>query len=166
MAKLNKLELREIPQVRVIGREIHKEMTGPNPIPQLWQTMMQNHDFATLMKLPLAFSDFTVGWMGEVSATGFTYIAGVFAEPNTEVPTGMQFRDLQATAVVESLIEGNLANGEVYMRAHDLTETAMKEKDLIPSSEAGWEAEVYPGNLTYTQEEGMIGYFIPYQKVK
>lgn len=166
MAALKKIEFTQIPNVRIIGREVSHSLKegAENPVPTLWEKSFCDGTVDMLKKLPLAVPDCTIGWMGDVAGENFKYIAGVLAVENTPVPEGMQYRDISACDIARGYIYGNLHNGDVYCHAYDLTAGGIAANHFTPDDTFGWSAEVYPEGLCLEETEGTICYFIPYKK--
>ena len=165
MAKLEKIEFISIPNVRIIGREVTHSLNenSENPVPALWDKISSDGTIDMLKKLPLAISECTIGWMGDVEGQNFKYIAGVIADENTPVPEGMQYRDLPACNIAQSYIYGNLQNGDVYSNAHELTLSGIEANKFSPDYHAGWSAEIYPDDVDFYETEGILCYFLPYK---
>ena len=151
MAKLEKMEFIQIPDVRIIGREVTHE-GKKNPIPALWKQLEKDGTIDRLKKLPLAISGCCMGWMGDAKENAFTYIAGVIAVKDTPVPEGMQYRDLPAC---------DIANGYLDrpQGAHNLVVKEITANGFKPDYSFGWSAEVY-----YEKEDEIVNYFCPYKK--
>ena len=166
MAKLEKIEFINIPNVRIIGCEVSHSITegAENPVPALWERSFCDGTIVMLKKLSLAIANCTVGWMGDFDGQNFKYIAGVIAVENTPVPEGMQYRDLPACDVAKGYIRGNLQNGDAYFNAHVLTVGGIKAHNFKDDNSFGWSAEVYPDDLDFKEVEGTICYFCPYKK--
>lgn len=156
MTKLVKMEFIKIPNVRVIGREVTHE-GKENPVPALWEQMFNDGTIDMLKKLPRAILDCTIGWMGDAKSGTFKYIAGVIAVENTPVPEKMQYRDLLACDIAKGYVNG-------YINAHNLTVEGILANNFKPDYSFGWSAEVYPDDLNFEDEEGIINYFCPYKK--
>jgi len=164
MASLAKIEFLSFPNARIIGREVTHSIlpNAPNPIPALWEAMHADGTMDMLKSLPLAVADCTIGWMGEFDGQSFTYIAGVIAVANADVPDGFQYRDITACNIAKSYLFGNLQNGDVYANAHELTVGGIKAQGRNENVLPGWSAEIYPNELDFDQEDGEICYLCPY----
>lgn len=167
MARLEKIEFFDLPNVRIIGLETGCSLdpAAGNPIPAFWDKAIADGVLDKLKSLrPLALPDCTVGWMGDVQGQEYRYLLGVVAPEGAPVPEGMQFRDLPACPVAKGYLFGNLQNGDVYNNAHALTLEGIAANGYSYDYSFGWSAEVYPNSLDYAAEEGTFCYVQPYQK--
>jgi len=169
MSELIAFELRELPAFRVIGKEIHPLLDmKENPIPAFWGQCFQDGSFNALEWLgPALLQPDYVGFMCEYEPNAgnvFTYMCGVFAKADTEVPEGYTFRDYPAATVAVGWIKG--PEKENYLCAHKFTEGELRAKGYLPGK-AGWCAEVYncPRFTTPAADGSVIlDYYIPCEK--
>ena len=170
MAKLEKIEFIQIPNIRVIGVEVAHAMAegAENPVPAVWERCFRDGTVDMLKRLPRALKDCTIGWMGDATEREFKYIIGVAAIENTPVPEGLQYRDLPACDMAKGCIYGNLQNGDVYMGAHNLTVEGIEANHFDVDYSVKWSAEVYPDDMSHDNaglnaEYGAIYYLCPYK---
>lgn len=166
MAILGKLEMMELPAVRMIGKPVING-GGDNPVPALWEKCFEENTLEVLEKgSPVV--DYYIGWMGEFNReTGtFTYIAGMLMPAGTKVPEGFDYRDLRPCLIGNGYINGSFANGEVFCHSHDLTVGGILEHGYEPDYSYGWSAEAYDRSLSFDAEEGTINYLCPCKKAK
>ena len=149
--KLERIEFINIPNVRIIGREI--TVRSKKDTPALWEQVIHDGTINMLRKFPRAISDCIIGWMGDANGKTYNLIAGVIAEENTPVPDGMQYRDLPACDVAKGFLNG-------HKNAHNLTVKEIVANGFQPDYSFGWSAEVYPD----FDETGTVYYFCPYKK--
>ncbi|MNI26896.1 Bacterial transcription activator, effector binding domain [compost metagenome] len=157
--------------VRFIGKEV--TVGKKNPVPELWKKILNDgtHDFLQGLPERVSPPGDTIGWMGEYNppTKEFTYIAGIFAEPDTVVPDGFSYRDIPDCLMGIGWIEGKTSHLE--KGAHTKTEKIMRQNGYMPDySTVGISMEYYSfdkyanvkedGNSTFT-----FGYFLPCQKI-
>jgi predicted transcriptional regulator YdeE len=164
-------EVQNFKAVRFIGKEV---IVGKkNPVPELWKKMLSDGTNDFLQSIPERVSPIgdTIGWMGEYNpqTKEFTYIAGIFAKPDTIVPNGFSYRDIPDCLMGIGWIQGNTSHLE--KGAHSKTEKVMKENGYMPDySIVGISMEYYSfdkyanikddRNSTFT-----FGYFLPCNKI-
>jgi predicted transcriptional regulator YdeE len=164
-------EVQNFKAVRLIGKEV---IVGKkNPVPELWEKMLNDgtNEFLQRMLERVSPIGDTIGWMGEYNpqTKEFTYIAGIFAKPNTIVPNGFSYRDIPDCLMGIGWIQGNTSHLE--KGAHSKTEKVMKENGYMPDySIVGISMEYYSfdkyanikddSNNTFT-----FGYFLPCKKI-
>lgn len=160
-------EVQNFKAVRFIGKEV---IVGKkNPVPELWEKILNDGTNKFLQSMPERMSPLgdTIGWMGEYNSQTkeFTYIAGIFAKPDTVVPSGFSYRDIPDCLMGIGWIQGKTSHLE--KGAHAKTVKVMKENGYVPDySVVGISMEYYSfdkyanvkedGNNTFT-----FGYFLP-----
>ncbi len=164
-------EVQDFKAVRFIGKEV--VVGKKNPVPELWKAMLKDGTNEFLQGLPERVSPQgdTIGWMGEYNSQTkeFIYIAGIFAEPNSEVPEGFSYRDIPDCLMGIGWIQGNTSNLE--KGAHSKTEKIMKANGCVPDySIVGISMEYYSfEKYANIEEDGnnifTFGYYLPCKKM-
>ena len=118
--------------VRFIGKEV---IVGEkNPVPKLWQTMSKDGtiDFLQNIRERVSPEGDTIGWMGDYNpkTKEFTYIAGIFAKPDTVVPDGYSYHDIPNCEMGIGWIQGKSSN--IEKGAHGKTEKIMRASGYEP----------------------------------
>jgi len=163
-------EVQNFKAVRFIGKEV---IVGrKNPVPDLWERMLTDGTNDFLQNLPQRVSPLgdTIGWMGDYNpqTKEFVYIAGIFAEPNANVPDGFSYRDIPDCLMGIGWIEGNTP--ELHKGAHVKTEKIMRANGYVPDySIVGISMEYYSFHkYANVKEDGKntftFGYYIPCKK--
>jgi AraC family transcriptional regulator len=160
MAVLGKLEVFNLPPVRMIGIEVAHGYDCVNPVPELWDKCFKQGTLKALKSLSPEM-EYYIGWMGDYNSETkrFAYIAGYFMPVNTPVPDGFQYRDLPACMVGMGYINGSF--DDVFPRLHDLTVDGIHAKGYEPDYTQGWSAEVYATDLPFEATEGTVNYMCP-----
>lgn len=165
-------EVQDFPAVRFIGKEV---MVGKkNPVPELWQTVLNDGTNALLQNLPERVSPKgdTIGWMGEYNpkTKEFVYIAGILAQPDAIVPDGFAYRDIPECLMGIGWIQGNTS--QLEKGAHGKTEKMMRANGYAPDySVVGISMEYYSfEKYANIKEDGIntftFGYYLPCKKVE
>ena len=164
-------EVQNFKAVRFIGKEV--VVGKKNPVPDLWKSILMDGTNDFLQDLPGRVSPLgdNIGWMGEYNpqTKEFIYIAGIFAEPNTNVPEGFSYRDIPDCLMGIGWIQGNTSNLE--KGAHSKTEKIMKANGYTPDySIVGISMEYYSfEKYANIEEDGnnifTFGYYLPCKKI-
>lgn len=164
-------EVQNFKGVRFIGKEV--VVGKKNPVPDLWKSILKDGTNDFLQDLPGRVSPLgdNIGWMGEYNpqTKEFIYIAGIFAEPNTNVPEGFSYRDIPDCLMGIGWIQGNTSNLE--KGAHSKTEKIMKANGYTPDySIVGISMEYYSfEKYANIEEDGnnifTFGYYLPCKKI-
>lgn len=170
MAKLVNLQINQLPDIRIIGKEIYPDMDmQENPVPAFWGKCFGDGTFTKLEELKEYSIDSSyVGWMSDWS-TGenkFTYICGMLMKPNTPVPEGFIYRDVPASTVAIGWIQG--LEKDVYSVSHEFTQKAMEEQGCKLDEIASWCMELYNcPRFTTPMENGeiILDYYIPCKSI-
>ncbi len=164
-------EVQNFSEVRFIGKEV---IVGKkNPVPELWNSMLKDGTNEFLQNMPERVSPMgdTIGWMGEYNpkTKEFTYIAGIFTKPHTQVPNGFSYRDIPDCLMGIGWIKGNTS--QLEKGANVKTEKIMKENGYEPDySIVGISMEYYSfDKYANIKEDGnnilTFGYLLPCKKV-
>ncbi|WP_019910232.1 hypothetical protein [Paenibacillus sp. HW567] len=164
-------EVQSFTAVRFIGKEV---LVGKkNPVPDLWKSMLNDGTNNLLQSLPNRVSPLrdTIGWMGEYNpqTKEFTYIAGIFAKPDTIVPNGFSYRDIPDCLMGIGWIQGTTSHLE--KGAHGKTEKIMRTNGYMPDySIVGISMEYYSfDKYANIKEDGnnifTFGYYLPCKKI-
>ncbi|MDF2845238.1 MAG: putative transcription activator [Herbinix sp.] len=164
-------EVQNFKAVRFIGKEV--VVGKKNPVPDLWKSILKDGTNNFLQDLPGRVSPLgdNIGWMGEYNpqTKEFIYIAGIFAEPNTNVPEGFAYRDIPDCLMGIGWIQGNTSKLE--KGAHSKTEKIMKANGYTPDySIVGISMEYYSfEKYANIEEDGnnifTFGYYLPCKKI-
>ncbi len=167
MPTLVQFEFKQLPAVRVVGKEIaanHNDiMAGNNNLPAFWQQCFDDNTFATLEALGDAiYDDAYVGYISNFDpATGnFSYICGMLMNPGTTAPEGFTARDIAPAKAAVAWIKGTIP--DVFSAAHDFTMKAMEERGATP--DGPWCMELYNcPRFTQPDADGnvILDYYIP-----
>lgn len=165
-------EVQDFPAVRFIGKEVR--VGKKNPVPELWQTVLNDGTNELLQNLPERVSPKgdTSGWMGDYNpkTKEFVYIAGILARPDAIVPDGFAYRDIPECLMGIGWIQGNTSHLE--KGAHGKTEKMMRANGYAPDySKVGISMEYYSfEKYANIKEDGIntftIGYYLPCKKVE
>lgn len=168
MAKLIKLEMIDLPQVYVVGKEIKVEMKdvmgGDNPIPAFWEKCIAEGVFETLSKQSMYGAGSWVGFMTDwQEADGvFSYSCGMMLTEPVAPTAEYTVRTIEAGKVWVSWIQGKDI-ADVCGNAHCLTGAVLKakEQDL---DKIKWTMEVYSCPRFTTADangEIILDYYVP-----
>lgn len=159
-------ETQEFKAVRIIGKEV--TVGKKNPVPELWKQILKDGTNDYLQGLPYRVSPQgdTIGWMGNYNpmTKDFTYIAGIFAEPNAVVPDGFSYRDIPDCLMGVTWIEGKTSHLE--KGAHAKAEKVMRQSGYEPDYSVGISMEYYSfDKYANVLEDGKhpftFGYLLP-----
>lgn len=111
-AKTINFEVKHFPGARVIGKSVHVNVEttlDDSTITDLLENMSLNGDYSYLFSLPGILSPHrdTVGWQGDYNFGDavYTYMAGVLFKPDSNVPDGYEYRDIDACNMAIAWIE-------------------------------------------------------------
>lgn len=145
MVELVKLEIKQLPAMRVVGKTIRPELgANENPIPAFWEKCFGDGTFTTLDGMADNHLDISyVGWMADWTAGDgkFTYICGMLMKEDTPLPDGFESRDVPASTVAVGWIRG--PEKETYPVAHGLTQKALENEGYNVDDAAQWCMELY-----------------------
>jgi predicted transcriptional regulator YdeE len=169
MAKLVKLQIKQMPDMCIIGKSAYPSMDmKENPIPAFWDKCFSDGTFTKLEELSQYHIDSAyAGWMSDWAKEDgkFTYMCGMLMKPETPVPEGYVCRKIPSATVAVGWIQG--PEKEVYSVAHEFTQKSLEEQGYIVDSNALWcmELYVYP-RFTKPMENGdiILDYYIPCKK--
>ena len=150
MSKLIKFEVKRVPAVRLIGKQVKMsfEPGGNKAADNLWSSMWQDGSMEFLLNNTERFTAErdTIGWMGEFDSSGSTciYIAGVLTKAGTPVPAGYVSRDLPECQMGVGWIQGREEAADLYAGAHGHMTQVMKEYGYeYDTSAGGYEMQYY-----------------------
>ena len=170
-AELIKFEVKEIPELCVVGKEIIVEMAGMeqfNPIPGFWQKCLDEKLFE---KIGSELKDFVydpayAGFMKIINEKEFTNVCGILMKPGVVVPPGyVSYRINSFTAAI-GWVKGK--EPVIYMEEHTLTEKAAGEAGYTHDGARGFSIELYNHpRFTVPDESGnrILDYYMPVKKV-
>lgn len=138
-------ESRPFGPVRVIGLE-KRVVLQANSAKELWEHAEKAGILEILHALPNRVSPEgdLAGWMGEYDERDktFTYIVGVFTEPNVPAPEGLAYRDLPPCLMGIGKIRG--CTQKLWQGAHNKTVKIMGAHGMKPDYSQGYSMEYYP----------------------
>ncbi|MBN1624204.1 MAG: GyrI-like domain-containing protein [Clostridia bacterium] len=161
MAELIKVYFEDLPELKVIGKTIGvdwQKIGEYNPIPAFWEKCFKEDVFKKLEELD--------SWIHDPSYVGYmtmnSYTCGMLMKSDCAVPNGFTFDVIKPTKVVIGWIKGE--EKDVFMNAHNLTDTVMKKEGFVYNKESGWSMELYNcPRFTNKDKKGniILDYFIP-----
>lgn len=165
MANLVKIDFIEMPEVLVIGKTMEVDWTKiheHNPLPDFWKTCFKDGTFETLNSLTKYIYDPAyVGYMNMHS-----YTCGMLMKRGCHEPgTGFTTHLIMPTKAAVAWIKGY--EKDVYMNAHELTETALEDWGYKYNPDSRWSMELYNcPRFTEKDENGRVimDYYIPVAK--
>ncbi len=168
MAVLVNFEIKELPKVKLVGKEIRpsqeEQMKGNNPLPAFWGKCFQEGAFAPLESQDgMIFDPSYVGIMldWERGDGMFSYIVGMLMLEDAAVPEGYYSAELPAARVAVGYIKGK--EHETYAVAHQFTEQKLKEAGYT-CEKMHWCGELYNcPRFTEPDAQGevVLDYYIP-----
>jgi predicted transcriptional regulator YdeE len=172
-AKLAKFEVKELPKLCVIGKEIRVKMSevmGPNnPLPAFWEKCMSENVFETLEKTlnENIYDHAYVGFMTMLNEDEFMYVCGMLMKPDTKTPEGFVKYDIDSFTAGIGWIQGK--EPDIYKAEHTLVEEAVKTAGYKYDAPKGWAMELYNcPRYTNPDENGdkILDYYMPIVKEK
>ncbi len=167
MTRLIHFEIKNMPEMRVIGKTIcpKMDMGDDNPVPAFWEKCFSDGVFKTLETLPNPLVKDYVGFMcdGPDKKT-FTYICGMLFPKGTAVPEGFDYRDMPAMPTAVGWIQG--PDKKVYADAYKLTHDEMIKQGFTLYSKNSYCMELYNcPRFTTPQPNGdvILDYYMPCQ---
>lgn len=168
MPELIRLEIAEMPELCLVGRELRVDMktqTEHNPIPAFWDDCMRDGTLGPLerqeefLHSPDYFGLMT-DW--DFAAGEFSYTVGMLMKPGCAVPDGYTQRKLGPCRACVSWIRGK-DTMDVAGPAHEMTEDALRARGETNES-MSWCMEGYNcPRYTTPDANGTItmDYYIP-----
>lgn len=169
MAKLIKFEVKQLPKIYLVGKELRYDMEvhmkGDNRIPAFWEKCFAENIFSTLEKqsdyvYDTAYVGVMIDW--DKGDGNFSYICGMLFKEGIPAPEGFVLREIAAGKVGLSWIKGK-DTADVCSNAHVLTEQAIKDAGF-PYDKIKWCMELYNcPRFTTPDENGeiILDYYIP-----
>lgn len=168
MGTLIQFEIRRLPRLRLIGKEIRYAMQtqrkGENRLPAFWNQCFAEQIFAPLeAQQDQLFSPDYVGVMLDFQREDgdFSYIVGMLMLEGARVPQGYSAVTLDETEVAVGYIKGGEA--QVCGVAHRLTQAALEARGRT-CAQMTWCMELYNcPRFTTPDENGdvIVDYYIP-----
>lgn len=105
---VNEIEIFEMPEMKIIGKEIRCGGFIGNIVGELWDMCLEDGSIEILKAMPRIIPNALLGWSGNYTHEDktYSYIVGVFVPLDTEVPKGFTFRILPPTLVGKGLFGG------------------------------------------------------------
>jgi len=169
VAKLIKFEVKELPKIYLVGKELRYDMEvhmkGDNRIPAFWEKCFAENIFSTLEKqsdyvYDPAYVGVMMDW--DKGDGNFSYICGMLFKEGISAPEGFVLREIAAGKVGLSWIKGK-DTADVCSNAHVLTEQALKDAGFR-YDKIKWCMELYNcPRFTTPDENGeiILDYYIP-----
>lgn len=135
-ANVNEVEIFEMPQMKLIGKEIR--CGGPDFLnhkaDELWETILEDGSFETIRRLPSVIPGAMMAWTGNYTGEDgtYSYIIGKFVPFDTPVSKGFTGRVLPATLVAKG----------IYGKEYSMIETYKNWGYTQNYDLFGWNAEV------------------------
>ena len=163
-AEMTEFKVISMPACKVIGKEIRCTMGFPegNPIPKLWDTCFADGTVKSLEQHPQRlYPNALLGWMGRFNheENTFSYIVGIAAKPDADVPDEMTGENLPETDFAIATIQGQ--EPDIYMKAHELLHAEMEAKNLSPNQALGCAMEWYDERFCGDSTIHVIDYYEP-----
>ncbi|MDR3276198.1 MAG: hypothetical protein LBT11_03135 [Treponema sp.] len=167
-AKLIKFEVKKLPKLCVIGKEIRAKMTEMmgtnNPIPAFWGQCMSGHVFTTLEKTlgENMYDPAYVGFMKMLNEDEVINVCGMLMKPDTKAPEGFVSYDLESFTAGIGWIQGK--EPDIYAAEHALVGEAVKNAGYKYDDSKGFAIELYNcPRYTNPDENGnkIIDYYMP-----
>lgn len=169
MGELIKFNLKKLPSLKLVGKELRynmeAHMKGDNRIPTFWEKCFADGIFSLLEKqVDLVYDNSYVGVMldWDKGDGDFSYIVGMLMKDDAFVPEGYVCRDIEETDVAIGWIKGK-NTADVCSAAHPLTEKAIKENGY-KCDQMKWCMELYNcPRFSQPDENGdiILDYYIP-----
>jgi predicted transcriptional regulator YdeE len=134
-ANVNEVEICEMPEVKLIGKEIRCGGVLGNRAPELWDICIKEGSLEVIKNLTSIIPSTLLGWSGNYTDEdkSFSYIIGVFTSIDTPVPEGFAWRMLPATFVAKGIYGTGYAMVEAYTKMG-----YTQNYELL-----GWNSEIY-----------------------
>lgn len=169
MAKLVKFEVKELPKLCVVGKELRynmeKHMQGDNRIPAFWEACFANETFSTIEKqVDYVYDPAYIGIMmdWDKGDDDFSYICGMLMKEGVTIPEGFIIRDIEPTKVAIGWIQGK-DTADVCSNAHNQTIQVLNSEGYN-CDKMKWCMELYNcPRFTTPDENGeiILDYYIP-----
>lgn len=172
MGKIIKCEIKELPKLFVVGKELlinMQEHKTNNRMGGFWQDCFADGTLSTLEEqADFVFEDAYVGFMADWDKVdgNFVYVVGMLLKEGFILPEGFVARELPSQSVAIGWIQGK-DTADVCAPAHELTEKALTEQGYTSQGMA-WCMEYYGcPRFTTPNENGeiILDYYIPCKKV-
>lgn len=172
MGTLVKFEIKSLPALKLVGKEIRysmeDHMKGDNRLPAFWDKCFADDIFSPLEKQSeYIYDNSTVGFMfdWDKGDGNFSYVVGMLMKDGVSVPDGYFCRDIEESDVAIGWISGK-DTADVCSAAHSQTEQALREKGY-KCDHMNWCMELYNcPRFTTPDENGniILDYYIPIDK--
>lgn len=135
VANVHEVEICDMPELKLIGREIRCGGVIGNRAPELWGICIEDGSLEVMKQLPSIIPNSILGWTGNYTEEdkSYSYIIGVFVSVETPVPRGFAFRILPPTLVAKG----------IYNEGYSMIETYKKMGYTQNYELRGWNAEIY-----------------------
>jgi predicted transcriptional regulator YdeE len=162
-AQLIDFKVIKLENCKMVGKEIKCIMGHPdgNPIPAFWGKCFEDGSMNILETHPdRLYCNASIGWMGNFNMDdgSFSYVVGVFVKPDAVVPTDMIGIDMPEAKFAVGTIKG--MEPDLFMNAHDFTETEIENAGLKIDCKNYVEFEWYDERFCLPQGDKMIDLYI------
>ncbi|MDR3301211.1 MAG: GyrI-like domain-containing protein [Spirochaetaceae bacterium] len=170
--KLVKFEIKELPELCVIGKEIRVKMSElgkNNPLPAFWEKCMNESIFETIEKTlrENIYDPAYVGFMKMLNKDEFINVCGMLIKPDVKAPEGFVKYDIESCTIGMGWIQGPYP--DIFMAEHILTEEAVKNAGYNYDVTKNFTFELYNSpRYTNPDENGnrILDYYMPIAKEK
>lgn len=161
---LEKLEIVQMPALRVVGKALRCKLHKPaeNPIPAFWEQCFKDGTVQALSELPdRIHSNALIGWAGEFDPGygEFSYLVAVLCQPGANAPAQCRGIDVPAGDYAVGTLSGT--EPDIYMEAHRLVNEAMKAKNRRFDQSRGFEMEWYDERFDPAASVKIIDFLSP-----
>jgi len=169
-AKLIKFEIKEMPVLCVVGKQITAKMSEietNNPIPAFWKECFKENMFENIRTelKEYIYDPSFVGFMQMTSPGEFIYICGILMKPGCPVSQGCILHNIDSYTAGIGWIQGK--EPDIYMLEHTATEKAANEAGFEYDSKLDFSIEFYNCsryNEPNSTGDVIIDYYIPVKK--
>lgn len=163
-AKLTNFKVKTLSPAKIIGKEIRCIMDFPegNPIPTFWDKCFQDGTMKQLEEpTGRIYPTAMLGWCGNFNPEDktFSYIVGILANPDAEVPAGYISITLSETRYGVGTIEGTPP--DIYTNVYELTMDEIKKAGLQLNPNHCFNFEWYDERFCQNKEYNIIDLYIP-----
>ncbi len=169
-AALIKFEIKDFPELNVVGKEIIVAMAGmrkQNPIPEFWKKSLTEKIFVQLEKnlKDYIYDPAYAGFMKIINEKEFTYVCGFMVKPGAPVPQGYVSYKVEPFTGGIGWIQG--IEPDIYITESSLTEKAAGDAGYEYDSAKDFSLELYNDpRFTKIDENGnrIVDYCMPVKK--
>lgn len=166
-AQLIKFEVKEMPQLCMLGKEIVVKMDDlhkHNPVPEFRNKCMEEKLFDKILEelADYVYDPSYVDYMQMLNEDEFTNVCGILMKPGVPVFNGYIAYNIDTFTAGVGWIQGT--EPDIYVAEHNLTAAAMDKAGYKYDTDRGFSIEVY-NSPRYTEADELgnriIDYYIP-----